>query len=80
MTLKECEDRLIALVEEIERVYHEFNPDGDRLLISLKDKRFNIRDGFDDRRIDISRSHNGAISRTDEMKMLYQSFAGAKEG
>lgn len=42
MTRKECEDRLIALVELADAIFKDYAPDGERLSMTICDGQANI--------------------------------------
>ena len=93
MTLRECEDKLLALADEAMAIYREYNPTGTDLNISIYKNRVNIEDGFRDENdrmlsrlenfdaacsLDVMRCSNGEIARTDYWRKAYGDMAVKK--
>lgn len=72
MTRRDCEDRLLELAEEMERVYSTFDPAGKKLFVTISEGRINIEDertadcfGPDEKvSIRLFRSSKGEVART----------------
>lgn len=93
MTLRECEDKLLALADEAMAIYREYNPRGNDLFINISGRRVNIEDGLRDENnlllsrienfdaacsLDVMRCSNGEIARTDYWRKAYGDMAVKK--
>ena len=94
MTTRECEDRLLALADEMLRVYKEYTPAGDCLTVSIMDGVVSIDDrlkneagdytsvtnGFDrSATIYVHRNKDGDVSRTDFWRRIWNDINRGRE-
>ena len=94
MTLRECEDKLLALADEAMAIYRQYNPKGEGLQINIYKNRVNIEDAFRDAdekliskldnfdeacSLNVMRCTNGDIARTDFWRETYKSFRRVTE-
>lgn len=80
MTVRECEDRLLALTDEIKRIYNEYNPAGDYLMITISDRRVSIKDRFDCSSIHVSVMKDGIIRTEDWNENSIRICGGDSDG
>ena len=74
MTRKECEDKLLALSDEIMRVYQEYNPNGEYLMITINADRTDIKDRFDGRSIKVSQVKDAHVIRTEDWERIFDTL------
>lgn len=94
MTRKECEDRLLSLAQEAQRVYREFNPNGTHLSITVLKDVISIEDYLKDangnypsiignfdagKSIDVMHSSGYGTTRTDYWRGVYNDMKKDKE-